>query len=71
MRISISKIFVRMLIAMAIVTLSVAGLTADDKPSTRPGYYRYPAIHGDTIIFTAEGDLWSVSAKGGAVSEAP
>lgn len=33
---------------------------------TRPGYYRYPAIHGDTIIFTAEGDLWVVSAKGGA-----
>lgn len=22
------------------------------------GYYRYPAIHGDEIIFTAEGDLW-------------
>jgi tricorn protease len=22
------------------------------------GYYRYPAIHGNTIIFTAEGDLW-------------
>jgi tricorn protease len=65
MRISISKIFVRMLIVMTILTLSVAGLTADDKPSTRPGYYRYPAIHGDTIIFTAEGDLWTVSAKGG------
>ena len=30
-----------------------------------PGYYRYPAIHGDTVIFTAEGDLWSVNAKGG------
>ena len=65
MRISISKIFVRMLIVMTMLTLSVAGLTADDKPSTRPGYYRYPAIHGDTIIFTAEGDLWTVSAKGG------
>ncbi|MGO8998109.1 MAG: hypothetical protein ACLQVI_32725, partial [Polyangiaceae bacterium] len=24
----------------------------------RPGYYRYPTIHGDTIIFTSEGDLW-------------
>jgi tricorn protease len=34
--------------------------------TTRPGYYRDPAIHGDTIIFTAEGDLWSVSVKGGA-----
>lgn len=29
------------------------------------GYYRYPAIHGDTVVFTAEGDLWSVSADGG------
>ena len=30
------------------------------------GYYRYPAIHGDTIIFTSEGDLWSVNAQGGS-----
>ena len=29
------------------------------------GYYRYPAIHGDTIIFTSEGDLWTVSIHGG------
>lgn len=31
-----------------------------------PGYYRYPAIHGDTVVFTAEGDLWAVAATGGA-----
>ena len=29
------------------------------------GYYRYPAIHGETIIFTAEGDLWKVTLSGG------
>jgi tricorn protease len=55
----------RILAAVTLVVLSIAGLTADDKPSVRPGYYRYPAIHGDTIIFTAEGDLWTVSRKGG------
>ncbi len=29
------------------------------------GYYRFPAIHQDVIVFTAEGDLWSVPAEGG------
>jgi tricorn protease len=29
------------------------------------GYYRYPTIQKDKIVFVAEDDLWSVSAKGG------
>ncbi|MGE0455022.1 MAG: S41 family peptidase [Vicinamibacteria bacterium] len=29
------------------------------------GYYRYPVLHGDTLVFTAEGDLWSAAAVGG------
>ena len=29
------------------------------------GYYRYPVLHGDTLVFTAEGDLWTVGAGGG------
>ncbi|WP_193210921.1 S41 family peptidase [Luteolibacter marinus] len=31
-----------------------------------PGFFRSPALHGDTVVFTAEGDLWRVAASGGA-----
>ncbi|MBT8230404.1 MAG: PD40 domain-containing protein, partial [Bacteroidia bacterium] len=29
------------------------------------GYYQYPDIHENTIVFCAEGDLWTVSLSGG------
>ncbi len=32
------------------------------------GYYRYPDIHGNTIVFAAEGDLWTVPLEGGLAS---
>jgi tricorn protease len=36
--------------------------TPHDEPLA---YLRHPAIHGDTIVFVADDDLWSVSSEGG------
>src|SRR5579875_998821 len=30
------------------------------------GYYRFPTIHGDRIVFVADDDLWTVGAEGGS-----
>jgi tricorn protease len=31
-----------------------------------PGYIRFPAAAPGTVVFTAEGDLWTVPLSGGA-----
>lgn len=40
----------------------VAAITHAESPR---GYYRHPTIHGNAIVFTAEGDLWRADVKGG------
>lgn len=45
---------------------AVVSLAAPETPAPlHRGYYTAPAIHGDTIVFTSEGDLWTVGAQGG------
>lgn len=41
-------------------------LAAD--PTMGVGYYREPSLHGDTLVFVCEGDLWTVSRSGGAAT---
>jgi tricorn protease len=51
----------KLAVLAAIVTNAAMGQPA----TANRGWYRSPAIHGDTIVFTAEGDLWLTGLEGG------
>ncbi|MCU0618156.1 MAG: hypothetical protein MUD17_13880, partial [Gemmatimonadaceae bacterium] len=48
--------------ALLLSALIAVPLTA--QPGVR-GFYQYPALHGETLVFAAEGDLWTVPVSGG------
>jgi len=50
---------------IALAFASVFSVSAQSVPSAPLGYYRSPAIHDTTVVFTAEGDLWTIGIGGG------
>src|SRR5688572_4560296 len=50
----------------AFIALSAIALPAYAQTQ---GYYRQPSIHGNTIVFVAEGDLWTTNVSGNGVAQ--
>ncbi len=57
-----------LLLLLMCACLVPQGAAPHASPSALVGYYRQPAIHDETIVFVAEGDLWKVSIDGGAAT---
>ncbi len=51
--------------ALVLAVLALLMIAQAGSAAGRNGYYRFPAIHGDTVVFTSESDLWTVDVKGG------
>lgn len=46
------------MLAAGLVSIAGAAAAAD-------AYYRFPAVRGQSVVFTAEGDLWKAASTGG------
>jgi len=51
-------------LALALLLVSSAATAQAPSPGTL-GFYRSPTISGETVVFAAEGDLWSIPVTGG------
>ncbi|MCB2156832.1 PDZ domain-containing protein [bacterium] len=50
---------------VSLLAFTALAFLASIATAAHEGYYNYPDIHGDTIVFAADGDLWKVPVSGG------
>src|SRR5271166_3426930 len=63
---SLGEAFMRIWASLAFLCVfAAAGAAAEPGPADEARLLRFPAIHGDQIVFTYAGDLYTVAAAGG------
>jgi tricorn protease len=50
---------------VVVAVLALVAVAWSGHSAAAPGYFRYPDINGNRIVFAAEGDLWLVADAGG------
>jgi len=50
---------------VVVIGVAMAGMVSGAADSPPLGYYRFPTLAGDVLVFTAEGDLWKTTVSGG------
>ena len=52
-----------MKVKTSFLTIIVSVICLQNTWSQEKGYYRFPSLHGDLVVFTSEGDLWKYAPK--------
>jgi tricorn protease len=62
---NLRKTAIMMIMLLAMAAAAFSATLAGNNVGEQQGFFRYPNIYQDKIVFTSEGDLWMVSASGG------